>query len=60
MATDSDQSRLDFLQELGYTNMLELVALVELLERKGLLTKKEFSEVVNEMRRCTPHPSPSP
>ena len=42
------------LAELTLSNMWENVALVELLERKGVLTKQEVLDMIQELRRREP------
>ena len=39
------------LEELAISNMWETSALVEVLERKGILTKQEVLEMIQELRR---------
>ena len=41
------------LEELAYSNMLTLNALVELLNEKGLLSKQELLEKVNQLQAAT-------
>ncbi len=42
------------LDELAISNMWETSALVELLERKGILTKQEVLAMIHELRRRNP------
>jgi hypothetical protein len=37
-------------QEMAYLNTLKLNALVELLNEKGILNKREFSDKVNKLQ----------
>ncbi len=42
------------LENLGISNMWETSALVELLERKGILTKQEVLAMIQELRQREP------
>ncbi len=42
------------LEELAISNMWENAALVELLERKGILTKQEVLDMIQELRQREP------
>ncbi len=42
------------LEELAISNMWETSALVELLERKGILTKQEVLDMIQELREREP------
>ncbi len=42
------------LEELAISNMWETSALVEVLERKGILTKQEVLEMIQELRQREP------
>lgn len=42
------------LEEATISNMWEIAAIVELLERKGLSTKEELHGIVDEFRKCNP------
>ncbi len=42
------------LDELAISNMWETSALVELLERKGILTKQELLAMIQELRQREP------
>ena len=42
------------LDELAISNMWENAALVELLERKGILTKQEVLDMIQELRQRQP------
>ena len=41
-------------EELALSNMCETSALVELLERKGILTRQEVLDMIQELRRREP------
>ena len=49
MASDRNRQTISF-EELAYSNMLQVQALVELLEEKGLLTRHEVLERVKQLR----------
>ncbi len=53
MAEKLDPNDLVTLEELALSNMWETSALVELLERKGILTKQEVLDMIRELRRDT-------
>ncbi len=42
------------LEELALSNMWETSALVELLERKGILTRQEVLDMIQELRQRDP------
>ncbi len=44
-----------FIEEATVSNMWEFVAIVELLEQKGLCTKQTLHTIINELRRKNPH-----
>ncbi len=46
------------LDELAISNMWETSALVELLERKGILTKQEVLHMIQELRQREPSAIP--
>ncbi len=54
MAEKLDPKGLVTLEELAISNMWETAALVELLERKGILTKQEVLAMIQELRRKQP------
>ncbi len=54
MAEKLDPNDLVTLDELAISTMWETSALVELLERKGVLTKQEVLDMLQELRRCDP------
>jgi len=43
-----------FLEEATISHMLEMVAIVELLERKGLCTKQDLYDIITELRKKNP------
>jgi hypothetical protein len=52
VASERNSQTVSF-EELAYSNMLTLNALVELLTEKGLLSKQEVLERVKQLRRKT-------
>ena len=58
MAEKLDPKDLVTLDELALSNMWETSALVEVLERKGILTKQEVLDMVQELRQREPSPIP--
>ncbi len=54
MAQPLDPNHLVTLDELAISNMWENAALVELLERKGILTRQEVLAMIQELRRREP------
>ena len=54
MAEQLDPSDLVTLEELAISNMWETSALVELLERKGILTRQDVLDMVQELRQREP------
>jgi hypothetical protein len=59
MPKEIDPNQLVFLEEIAISNMFEIVALVDLLEQKGILTKQELFDAIHEARRRTPSPGQS-
>ena len=49
-----DPNDLVTLEELAISNMWETTALVELLERKGILTKQDVLDMIQELRYREP------
>ena len=45
------------IEEATISNMWEIAALVEVLERKGLCTKEDLYDIISEFRRKNPHAS---
>ncbi len=60
MAEKLDPNALVALDELAISNMWETSALVELLERKGILTKQEVLAMIQELRQREPTAIPPP
>ncbi len=54
MAESLDPNDLVTLEELAISNMWETSALVELLERKGILTRQEVLAMIQELRQREP------
>ena len=54
MAEQLDPNDLVTLEELALSNLWETSALVELLERKGILTKQEVLDMIQELRQREP------
>ncbi len=57
MAEPLDPKDLVTVEELALSNMWETSALVELLERKGILTKQEVLDMIQELRQREPRAS---
>ncbi len=54
MAKQLDPKEVLTLEELAISTMWETSALVELLERKGILTKQEVLAMIQELRQREP------
>ena len=54
MAEKLDPKELVTIEELAISSMFEIAALVELLEQKGILTKQEVLDTIQELRQKTP------
>ncbi len=54
MAEKLDPKEIVTLDELALSTMWETSALVELLERKGVLTKQEVLDMIQELRQRDP------
>ncbi len=54
MAEKLDPKELVTIEELAISTMWETSALVELLERKGVLTKQEVLDMIQELRQRQP------
>ncbi len=54
MAEKLDPTELVTIEELAISNMWETSALVELLERKGILTKQDVLDMIQELRQREP------
>lgn len=57
MSTDRPKRDTMSLEEATISNMWEIAALVELLERKGLCTKQDLFDIITEFRKKSPHAS---
>ncbi len=51
MAEKLDPKEIVTLEELAISNMWEVVALIEVLVKKGLLTKQDILEAICELRQ---------
>ncbi len=58
MAKQLDPNDLVTLEELALSNMWETSALVELLERKGILTRQDVLGMIQELRQREPTAMP--
>ncbi|MCZ6581131.1 MAG: hypothetical protein O6840_05840 [Nitrospirae bacterium] len=54
MAEHLDPNDLVTLQELALSNMWETAALIEVLEKKDLLTKQDILDAIRELRQKNP------
>ncbi len=54
MAEQLDPKEIVTLEELAISSMWEMAALVEVLEKKGLLTKQDILDAIQELRRKNP------
>ncbi len=54
MAEKLDPKELVTIEELAISNMWETSALVELLERKGVVTRQEVLAMIQELRQREP------
>ncbi len=54
MAEKLDPKEIVTLEELAISNMWETSALVELLERKGILTRQDVLDMIQVLRRREP------
>jgi len=54
MAEKLDPKDIVTLEELAISSMWEMAALVEVLEKKGLLTKQDILEAIRELRKKNP------
>ncbi len=54
MSNDRPKRESMSLEELAISNMWEIAAIVELLERKGLCTKQDLYDIVTELRKKNP------
>ena len=51
MAEKLDPKELVTIEDLAISSMREIAALVEVLERKGVLTRQEIYDAITELRR---------
>ena len=54
MAEKVDPKELVTIEEMAVRNMWEIAALVEVLERKGVLTRQEIYDAIKELRQRHP------
>ncbi len=54
MAEKLDPKEIVTLEDLAISNMWETSALVELLERKGILTRQDVLDMIQELRQREP------
>lgn len=54
MPTDQPKRESMSLEEATISNMWEIAALVEVLERKGLCTKQDLFDIITELRKKNP------
>ncbi len=54
MAEKLDPKELVTIEELAISNMWETSALVEVLERKGILTKEDVLDMIQKLRKRDP------
>ncbi len=59
MAEPLDPKQRVTIEAPAISNMWEITALVEVLERKGVLTRQEIYDAINELRRREPTAIPS-
>ena len=59
MAEPLDPTDLVTLEELALSTMWEIAALVEVLERKGILTKQDVLDMIQELRQREPNGYPA-
>ena len=57
MNTDRPKRESMSLEEATISNMWEIAAIVEVLERKGLCTKQDLFDIITEFRRKNPRAS---
>lgn len=57
MSTDRPKRESMSLEEATVSNMWEIAAIVEVLERKGLCTKQDLYDIITEFRRKNPRAS---
>ncbi len=54
MANKLDPKEMVSIEEIAVSNMWEIAALVELLEKKGVLTRKEVLDMIHTLKERTP------
>jgi hypothetical protein len=54
MAEKLDPKEMVSVEEIAVSNMWEIAAMVELLEQKGVLTRKEVLEMIRTLQERTP------
>lgn len=54
MSSDRPKRKTMSLEEATISNMWEIAALVEVLERKGLFTKQDLFDIIMELRKRNP------
>ena len=54
MSSDRPKRQSMSIEEATISNMWEIAALVEVLERKGLCTKRDLLEIITELRKKSP------
>ncbi len=54
MAEQLDPNDLVIIEDLAISSMWEVAALVEVLERKGVLTRQEIYDAITELRQWHP------
>ena len=54
MAKNLDLKEMVSIEDIAVSNMWEIAALVELLEKKGVLTRKEVLEMIRTLQERTP------
>ena len=55
MSDDRPKRETMTIEEAAVSNMWEIAAIVEVVERKGLCTKQDLYEIIAEFRRKNPH-----
>ena len=54
MSDDRPKRETMFIEEAAVSNMWEIAAIVEVLERKGLCAKQDLYDIISEFRRKNP------
>lgn len=55
MSTDRPKRESMSIEEATISNMWEIAAIVEVLERNGLCTKQDLFDIITELRQKNPH-----